>query len=759
MPTFQTARGNLTAAGRQVPSEVRGLRVSRVGDAAETSAEAAGSLPPLERPKNQRETLPRAPSRYAPSWLGPGQPLDPALRRRFEARLDHSFADIRIHDDTRANASAIALQARAYAVGRHVAFAPGYYEPTTEAGFALLGHELAHVRRQAGEGTAIDRAPMRDAELARLDRELAAGVPLTQSNGEIGAAADAGTTVPPGEDTSLPIVMRVYRAAAALIPTTGTPAVPSAPSAPAPPPGPAGTRSDAGVPYSDAAPTDGPPVAAMPAEAPTAVGPTSSSPPPAKTPPTPPPQRALVVGGVHGDERGPLQLVDALDRELAAGARRDFDTFVIPRMNPWGVANGARENRRGVDLNRNFPGLRGFPAAAGPVPAEQPEVRAVRRVIEILRPVRILALHAIGGAEKGGVFADPVEGAARDLAARMAYAMGPANVRGNVLRNGAFSARYPESASVSVTTSQSSLGAWASAPTAVGGRGTAVITHEVPDKPALAATGSRSVASIMPGLREFLVSNGGAASAADGALRAAVTDAFLTGEQTTPAEARLLADISGVVNSRFADMAAHYSAVWLPANRGPGLPPRLSIVGGQGVRRFPDQAAIVRGQLGALTATSADAQIRAEIERVLTTRSMPGFSRHHWGTDIDIVSADRVRWTGTGDLVALIPFIRDHAPRFGFFNPYAGPSGTPASGGFPSPAAPHYLEEPWHLSYAPIATVLQAEWARRITGAVLDGLVTRTAAAIRGPIPQATMERVLRGMGLTSYQTNVASPP
>lgn len=690
-----------------------------------------------------------------PRWLGPGQPLDGVTRAEMPGWSHGLLDQVRIHTDSRSASSADRLGARAYAVGPDIVFGRRQFAPHMAEGRALLLHELSHVAaRRATREPIIDRASLGETELRRLDRELAANAALSVASGEIGAAADGGPQLgAPAEDASLPISLHIYRR---------TPPAPTAPGGTSTGGGQGGAGGAAGTGDAGAEHAEG---AESQTDAPGSVTPSQTGGPQAsgtsgRRPGAAP--RALIVGGVHGDERGPLQLVDALDRELAAGGRRDFDTLLIPRMNPWGVANGSRVNHRGVDLNRNFPGLSGFPAPSGPVPPEQPEVKAVRRVIEILRPSRILALHAITGAQKGGVFADPVEGPARELAARMAAAMDPANTRGNVSGHGAFSARYPESASVSVTTAQSSLGAWASAPTTAGGRGTPVITHEVPDKQPLAATGARSVAGIMPGLRLFLRDNGRDPSVADASLRAAVSDAFLTGEQSNPADNALLADITRIVNERFADMAAFYRTVWRPRQGTvtPPLPATIAIVGGsQGVRRFGDQARIVRGQLTALTATSTDAQIRAEIERVLTTRSMPGFSRHHWGTDIDIVSPDRARWIAGGDLVGLIPFVRDEAPHFGFFNPYASASGSPPTGGYPQPAAPHYLEEPWHLSYAPIANVIQERWAARITGAVLAALITRTATAIRGPVPQATMERVLSAMNLPSFQTNVAPPP
>lgn len=66
-------------------------------------------------------------------------------RAGFERRLGHSFANVRIHADARAAASARELGARAFTVGSDIVFATGEYEPATLAGQTLLAHELAHV--------------------------------------------------------------------------------------------------------------------------------------------------------------------------------------------------------------------------------------------------------------------------------------------------------------------------------------------------------------------------------------------------------------------------------------------------------------------------------------------------------------------------------------------------------------------------------------------------------------------------------------
>ena len=60
------------------------------------------------------------------------------------------FSAVRVHTDPPAAASARAVNARAYTVGRDIVFAAGEYQPATAGGKRLLAHELAHVAQQAG---------------------------------------------------------------------------------------------------------------------------------------------------------------------------------------------------------------------------------------------------------------------------------------------------------------------------------------------------------------------------------------------------------------------------------------------------------------------------------------------------------------------------------------------------------------------------------------------------------------------------------
>jgi predicted deacylase len=662
-------------------------------------------------------------------------------------------------------------------------------------------------------------------DVAKVDQDLTSGVVLTQTHGEIGFGSAYGNPKgknikdrwgdplkPPQEDSNLPIQAFVFPAIAAPPTTPPATAPPTAP--PTTPPATAPPASGAGAPAANpscvaeqarltncgtkeaeclaaqeslvacqqdqggaarrAAAVLGKAAATSVAKAATTRGGAAATPGPAgaiagatagaavaAALSTPSP-RAIIIANIHGNERGPLGVSRQLLAEMARDAfKRDFDTIFIPVMNPGGVADNTRQNRHGVDLNRNWPGLPGFQPPAAKVPPMQPEVTAVKKVIETFKPARILSMHSQGDPEKGGAFADPVEGnEARELACRMALRMrgeNDVNAPANQLSAGVCSSRYPDQSKIDVSTESSSLGVFAATPKSAGGLGTPVITTEVPGhRPLVAAGKGRSVESILPGIREFLSDNGKAPSEADDLLRKAVSDAYVTGEQTTADDKNLLASVEGIVHKRFNDMNTFYSQVWAPQqlkkNAKLKLPGTLTMTQTRSFKRQADQ---IRGELASrkIGKKSSDKDIEAALLDILKTMSMPGFSRHHWGTDIDLMAppVNHVDWEGSGKFIDLIPFIRDHAREYGFFNPFSQPR--------PSPTDPHYSDEPWHLSYFPIANVLMEQWLRRISGAALDALIARTAGAIRGDVPLDRMKAILAGMKLPSFQSNVAKSP
>jgi protein MpaA len=105
------------------------------------------------------------------------------------------------------------------------------------------------------------------------------------------------------------------------------------------------------------------------------------------------PRRVLVVGCIHGNEAAGIAVAQRL---LAEAAAPDLDLWVVPDLNPDGVAAHTRGNGRGVDLNRNFP-FRWRPLSgtfySGPAPASEPETRAVAALIRRIRPTVAIWFH------------------------------------------------------------------------------------------------------------------------------------------------------------------------------------------------------------------------------------------------------------------------------------------------------------------------------------------------------------------------------
>jgi protein MpaA len=97
--------------------------------------------------------------------------------------------------------------------------------------------------------------------------------------------------------------------------------------------------------------------------------------------------RILVVGCIHGTEPAGIAIVRALQR-----AHPQADLWLVPVLNPDGLAHRTRQNAHGVDLNRNFPsGWRPFGPpwsvfAAGPRPFSEPETRVARDLIRRVHP-------------------------------------------------------------------------------------------------------------------------------------------------------------------------------------------------------------------------------------------------------------------------------------------------------------------------------------------------------------------------------------
>lgn len=117
-----------------------------------------------------------------------GRALDGSARAAFERGFGADLSDVRIHTDAAAAASAEALNAEAYTVGRDIVFGPGRYRPDTADGRALLAHELAHAQQQKtapAHGGSPSMAPANgDAE---RDAERAANAVMAGRTAQVAA--------------------------------------------------------------------------------------------------------------------------------------------------------------------------------------------------------------------------------------------------------------------------------------------------------------------------------------------------------------------------------------------------------------------------------------------------------------------------------------------------------------------------------------------------------------------------------------------
>ena len=104
-------------------------------------------------------------------------------------------------------------------------------------------------------------------------------------------------------------------------------------------------------------------------------------------------RRAFVVGCVHGNEPAGIAIANRLAKETPP---RGVVLWIIPDLNPDGVAAGTRGNADHVDLNRNFPWrwrpLNGV-FYSGPRPLSEPESRIAEHLIARLDPSVSIWFH------------------------------------------------------------------------------------------------------------------------------------------------------------------------------------------------------------------------------------------------------------------------------------------------------------------------------------------------------------------------------
>lgn len=105
--------------------------------------------------------------------------------------------------------------------------------------------------------------------------------------------------------------------------------------------------------------------------------------------------------------------------------------------------------------------------------------------------------------------------------------------------------------------------------------------------------------------------------------------------------------------------------------------------------------------------------------KILEYSSMPGTSRHHWGTDIDLNALVNSHFE-QGEGLKTYKWLVANAARFGFCQPYS-PKGAERPFG--------YNEEKWHWSYLPIAKQLTQQAKVQLQNGMISGFKGAEAAS------------------------------
>jgi LAS superfamily LD-carboxypeptidase LdcB len=130
----------------------------------------------------------------------------------------------------------------------------------------------------------------------------------------------------------------------------------------------------------------------------------------------------------------------------------------------------------------------------------------------------------------------------------------------------------------------------------------------------------------------------------------------------------------------------------------------------------------------------------ARVEAILLWSALPGASRHHWGSDVDVADGKPMaagyvpklevgEYRGGGPFAALSAWLGANMRRFGFYRPY-----TRRRRGV--------QPEPWHLSYAPVARPALAKMSVRLLAEAIRGADVEGEAEILSRLP-AIRERYL----------------
>jgi len=115
---------------------------------------------------------------------------------------------------------------------------------------------------------------------------------------------------------------------------------------------------------------------------------------------------------------------------------------------------------------------------------------------------------------------------------------------------------------------------------------------------------------------------------------------------------------------------------------------------------------------GGINAASISDLVQRATE-ILKYSSMPGTSRHHWGTDIDINSLSPAYFK-SGRGLKEYQWLKTHGAEYGFCQPYTKKGEERPTG---------YEEEQWHWSYNPLSSRMLKAYNQKIKDEMLQGFL------------------------------------
>ncbi|MEI6408887.1 MAG: M15 family metallopeptidase [Bacteroidota bacterium] len=138
-------------------------------------------------------------------------------------------------------------------------------------------------------------------------------------------------------------------------------------------------------------------------------------------------------------------------------------------------------------------------------------------------------------------------------------------------------------------------------------------------------------------------------------------------------------------------------------------------------RTFSQQKDIWEGKWTRFAKDAPESEARAL--KIMEYSAMPGTSRHHWGTDVDLNDLNNPAFEPGGRYAKLYEWLVKHAHEYNFCQPYTAKDAQRPEG---------YNEERWHWSYMPVSKPLLTEYLQVVNNEMISGFKgAETAVGIK----------------------------